>query len=427
MQKTTLFGDEATEQIQSILLTFTNVRTEIFDETIPAIQDMATKMGVDGKSAAIQLGKALNDPATGLSMLSRSGVTFSADLTETIKKLQKTGQIAKAQKLILREVNKQFGGSAKAAAEAGMGPFYQLIGLFHDMQEGIGKLAPVINGVSGFLRDHFVIVEYGIPIIVGMIAAIKIYSWWQKMIAGETLVWQGVQWLLNASFYGFPLVWIIAGIAALIAGIIAIVHYTDGWTAQWENLMKVFGPTLEILKLAFKLTFDGIKLYYMTVFDGLVLAWKWTLHAIGKLSDEQYAKDTAAVKDRMKTRVDDVVEETKKLAELTKKYQAPKGLEWKLKWNSKKDKKTTDATSGAKATSLGGTIPTDGGEDVKSGMSGITGGGSKPTNINITIGKFQDSIQIYANNLDESLDEMEDKIISKLLAVVNRANQLQGV
>lgn len=68
-----------------------------------------------------------------------------------------------------------------------------------------------------------------------------------------------------------------------------------------------------------------------------------------------------------------------------------------------------------------------GNQEIQDGMSSINNGGSKSTNINITIGKFQDSIKVYANNLDESLEEIEDKIVSRLVQVVNRANQLQGV
>src|SRR5690606_6756555 len=79
LQKVTLFGDDQTERAQALLLTFTNIRGEIFDNTIPIIQDLSTAFNQDLKSSAVQLGKALNDPAKGLTALQRVGITFSAE------------------------------------------------------------------------------------------------------------------------------------------------------------------------------------------------------------------------------------------------------------------------------------------------------------------------------------------------------------
>lgn len=139
LQKVTLFGDEQTLEAQSILLTFTGIRKEILDRTTPAVLDLATRMKTDAKSAAIQLGKALNDPATGLTMLTRSGITFSEKQKEVIKHFQQTNQLGKAQAVILKEVETQFGGSAKAAARAGKGPLTQLNNTFGDLLEVIGE------------------------------------------------------------------------------------------------------------------------------------------------------------------------------------------------------------------------------------------------------------------------------------------------
>jgi hypothetical protein len=62
-------------------------------------------MGTDMKGAAIQVGKALQDPVHGISALRRVGVNFNESQVETIKKLVETGQAAKAQGLILAELN----------------------------------------------------------------------------------------------------------------------------------------------------------------------------------------------------------------------------------------------------------------------------------------------------------------------------------
>jgi hypothetical protein len=108
------------EQVQAganIVGTFKNIRNEagknnnIYDQTVLASTNMARALGQDVPSAAMQLSKALNDPAKGLAKLQRSGVTFTQQQVDMVKHLVKTGQTLQAQKLILAEVNSEFGAS----------------------------------------------------------------------------------------------------------------------------------------------------------------------------------------------------------------------------------------------------------------------------------------------------------------------------
>jgi hypothetical protein len=141
LQTKTLFGDEVIlKDATSQLLTFTNIAGDQFGRTQKAALDLATRLDGDLKSASIQLGKALNDPIANLSALSRSGIQFSAEQKETIKALAETNQLAEAQTIILDELEKQYGGSAEAAAEAGTGPFKQLANTIGDLSEEFGKL-----------------------------------------------------------------------------------------------------------------------------------------------------------------------------------------------------------------------------------------------------------------------------------------------
>lgn len=166
LQKVTLFGDEQTQQAQALLLTFTNVRTEVFDKSIPLIQDYATALAtasggqVNLKDGAIQIGKALNDPIKGVTALSRAGVQFTDQQKEQIKVLQESGDLVGAQTIVLAELEKQFAGSARAAAEAGLGPYTQLGNRVDDLKESFGLLIerglrgliPVANLVIGFVE-----------------------------------------------------------------------------------------------------------------------------------------------------------------------------------------------------------------------------------------------------------------------------------
>jgi hypothetical protein len=163
LQKVSLFGDEEINQAQAMLLTFKNVGGEVFDRTMPAILDLSTKMGTDLKSTVIQVGKALNDPKTGLTMMSRSGITFSEQQKQAIYDLVDAGKQQEAQMLILNELYSQFGGSAKAAAEAGLGPAQQMAMAWSDLREKIGgivvdlvnKIVPPLKRMFEFLDANF--------------------------------------------------------------------------------------------------------------------------------------------------------------------------------------------------------------------------------------------------------------------------------
>ena len=154
LQSKTLFGDEQILQDATAqLLTFTNISGEQFARTQQAALDLATRLDGDLKGASIQLGKALNDPVANLSALSRSGIQFSAEQKEVIGSLAETGRLAEAQTLILDELNKQYGGSAEAAAKAD-GGFTQLANSFGDLQEEFGKImVDVLQPTIDYLRD----------------------------------------------------------------------------------------------------------------------------------------------------------------------------------------------------------------------------------------------------------------------------------
>lgn len=124
--KKTGIDDEVIQSGENMLLTFRNIKNEvganndIFTQATKAGLDMSTAMagaGFEGgnlKTTMIRLGKALNDPVTGMTALRRVGVTFTEDQKKTIKRLEETGHHLEAQKIILRELRAEFGGSAEA-------------------------------------------------------------------------------------------------------------------------------------------------------------------------------------------------------------------------------------------------------------------------------------------------------------------------
>lgn len=148
--------DELIQSGANLLLTFTNIRNQVgegndvFNQATALALDMSTALGTDMSSASVQLGKALNDPIKGITALSKAGVSFSADQKEQIKTLQEHGDLLGAQKIILQELAKEFGGAAAAAAT----PLDHLRVLVGNLQEAIGaKLIPIVDAVATWLSE----------------------------------------------------------------------------------------------------------------------------------------------------------------------------------------------------------------------------------------------------------------------------------
>lgn len=151
LQTVTNFGDEAVISMQSILLTFTNIRGEILTGTTRAVLDLAERMGTDLNSAALQLGKALNAPVANLGALSRAGIQFSDEQKETIKTMVESGHIVDAQRIILKELETQFGGSAEAARDTFGGALKSLNNAAGDLLEADG-LSGAKNEIEALTR-----------------------------------------------------------------------------------------------------------------------------------------------------------------------------------------------------------------------------------------------------------------------------------
>lgn len=152
LQGVTNFGDEATLSAANLLLTFKNIGSDVFPSALEATLDMSQALGQDLKSSSIQLGKALNDPITGVSALQRVGVSFTESQKATIERMVEMGDTAGAQALILAELESQFGGAAAAAREADGGT-QALANAWGDFQEQVGKRAlakavPIVEGLT---------------------------------------------------------------------------------------------------------------------------------------------------------------------------------------------------------------------------------------------------------------------------------------
>jgi tail length tape measure protein len=160
MSSYTRFTDEAIIKTESMLLTFTNIGAEVLPMATAAVLDIATKMGTDAPQAAIQLGKALNDPINGITALTRIGVTFSDQQKEQIKQMVEQGDIMGAQKVIIAELTKEFGGLAEAYGSTFAGKVEILKNRLGEVQETIGMaLLPILSELASRLMEYMPTIE----------------------------------------------------------------------------------------------------------------------------------------------------------------------------------------------------------------------------------------------------------------------------
>lgn len=165
---------ETVTEGQNMLLTFKNIKGDQFDKATKAMLDMGVAMnkgsleGLDLKSTSIQLGKALNDPVKGITALSKVGVSFTDQQKEQIKAMTEAGDVAGAQGVILKELQGEFGGAAKAAGQTTEGMMAKVQNSFGNIAEEVfGFLLPIIQKVADF-------------IISKVLPALRKFSEWMK-------------------------------------------------------------------------------------------------------------------------------------------------------------------------------------------------------------------------------------------------------
>ena len=196
-------SDDSIQSAQNMLLTFTELSNEVddgtgaFDRATKAALDLAAAGFGDVESNAVQLGKALQDPAKGMSALAKSGVSFTEQQQDQIKAMQETGDMLGAQQMILAAVEGQVQGTAEASAtsSAKMGIVWE------QAMETIGTaLLPIVDKLLPVFVD---LIDGLIPVVIPVV----------ELIAD--LATELIDALLPALE---PLIPVIADLATMIAG-----------------------------------------------------------------------------------------------------------------------------------------------------------------------------------------------------------------
>lgn len=138
-----------------------------------------------------------------------------------------------------------------------------------DLSAKIGKgLLPVYQQlqqlllkVTGFLSKHTGAVKIAVTVIAGLAVAVIAVNAGMKLYAAGAAVVTAAQWLWNASLMGFPLLWIVAAIAAVVAVIVLAVKH-------WDTIKRVVLAAWAAIKAA---TVSAAN----AVVGAISAAWSW--------------------------------------------------------------------------------------------------------------------------------------------------------
>lgn len=101
--------DDVIKSSSAMMLTFTKIGKNVFPEATKAALDVSAAFGTDLTSATYALGKALQNPETGLKALRKAHISLSAEQETYIKNLAKAGKLEEAQAEILKNVEARVG------------------------------------------------------------------------------------------------------------------------------------------------------------------------------------------------------------------------------------------------------------------------------------------------------------------------------
>lgn len=281
--------DETIMAVQAKLATFEKAANAasrangIYNRATLASFDMAAAGFGDAENNIVQLGKALQDPITGINALRRSGITFTDAEKKKIAVLVKGNKIFEAQKMVMKAIEKQVGGVAAATVsktqkmKIAWGEVMERIGngllpIFTQFANFI--LDKVIPAVQGFVDEHPGLVKWlaiaGVSLLVlgaaakvaafalsGLSGAFKILRF-ALLLVGKTLVFIGRLLLGNP---------VLLAIALIITGVYLIIKH-------WSKIKAFFIRLWEGIKRVFRVVWKVILDILLAPIRALMWMWK---------------------------------------------------------------------------------------------------------------------------------------------------------
>lgn len=416
-------------EMQSVMVTFPGITEKVFGDASQAIMDMSTRLHKPLDDVAIMVGKALQDPERGITAMRRVGVNFNDTQTEIIKNLVRTGQAAKAQSMILQELQTEFAGSAKAAADADplfkfnklMGSLKMAVGetaitLLHDLTPALEYIGEKFKQVGQFIKDHVDVLKalavgigvagvaygaYRLILLSGIAIQAAQTAWTYIQIASMFTLgaaYEGASVftvLLTAAQYGLNAAWAANPIGIVIlalAAVAAAVFYAYNHFAKFRGfLWGVWETIKEFGRIA------------SDVFMGL---WH-VIHGV-------FTMDASEIKLGGAQSISAIFDAGNRLGSAFK-----KGYDGGMA-DFDKDKA---AAAAPKDASKKYTAKAPGGE-IKPETKGAKG--QKIMTINIRIDSLIKDFQIRTSNIQEGANKVKEMIVQTMVGAINDSQMIGG-
>ena len=214
LQELTGVADDAILSTQGLLAAFSNVRGDNFKRATVAAIDMGAwlqKAGTDAagvEDAMLALGRALDNPAQNMTLLTSRGIAFTEAEKKRIVELQKSGRLAEAQAIILDKLAGKFGGVAEEVNKSSHG-IKGLKNALGDAGEAIGqaivesehfdgviaKITAAVKSLSesGYIELWAENIRNGIASIMPLLSKVgEGFGWIKSKIQESAAFWGGV-------------------------------------------------------------------------------------------------------------------------------------------------------------------------------------------------------------------------------------------
>jgi hypothetical protein len=317
----------------------------------------------------------------------------------------------------------------------------QLISKFPILQSFKSDMINGLGSITGWIQENSTTID---SLIFAVGTAYSIYNGWMLlmeakkaiMVAYNTITtvitsltkgWSFAQIALNSAMEANPIGLIIVGVLALVAAIIYAWNKFAGFRGVimgvWE-VMKGFG--------------EIIKTYIVERVKGLISGIGSIATAFKELFSGNWSAAWDATKEGIKgiagtEAKKNAIEAGKKLGEnFNNGFEKGQSEDSKINFSLDKLMPKPGALSGNKSnTGDADTIANTGDSEglvgstqAKSGITGITGGGSRNTNINISLGNLIETFNIKSETIEEGIDHMREIVTEQLLRVLNSSNKL---
>lgn len=282
LEANTTIADDAWLAVMRTISRFDSVTGSVFKRAVERSGDLAIALGQGPGGAsgiALQLGKALEDPAHGLTRLIRLGVKFTEEEKKRIKSLATSGQLLEAQEEILAKLEK-FKGAATLVSKTDVGQLAQARNALDNLYEALGaRVIPLFTAAvriqQAFVSALTYMTAVFSPLIKAFVALDKVTFGWlgSLIVAAAVLVTTVASIVAGVAVLGAMIAGIGAAVTAISAGIAAFVAVLAVPLATFAAVALMATAIVAVI---------GAAITTVLAISGALIYWVVTLEAVQK-------------------------------------------------------------------------------------------------------------------------------------------------